>query len=165
MFFILIPCRLITAGVRMAPSYASSTSGAPSGAGSDAPNPDRTAPSTSAGEIALPSAPEPLYRFFARLVAFDLQCPGCGEVYSIGRRRGRSEQLGRKLKPLWDSRFSLFICQTCNRRYTLGIIAHPAGRKRDLPPDQAPTAIQAEELRGRLAERRIRKGEAGNQRE
>lgn len=109
----------------------------------------------------VPVRTPPLRKFFARIVLVDIQCPSCGGVFVCGSSRGAK---GRKASKLWDTKYSIFTCIYCNRRWTLGVIAYPAprGSRKSLPPDQAPTPEIANELRGQLADRRLRMWERAN---
>lgn len=89
-------------------------------------------------------------RFFARLISFDLECPHCGDVYSIrsGRRRQAAER-----DPNWDPSTGRFRCtnKQCGRNYVLGILAWPIGRGAGTatitPTDQVPSPRQLAGLR------------------
>lgn len=85
------------------------------------------------------SLPPESRRFFARLRAFDLECPACGEVAKVG------------YKSPWNfsTRTSRFKCEYCQKVFTMGILAwssaHSTHVKR--PPDHIPTVEQAIALR------------------
>lgn len=89
-------------------------------------------------------------RFFARLMSFDLECPKCGEVYSI--RAGNNRRLKTK-SPNWDATTGRFTCTTsdCGKVYVLGILAWPvkaASYVASQPPiDQVPNPRQLAKMR------------------
>src|SRR5688572_18786893 len=89
-------------------------------------------------------------RFFARLMSFDLECPKCGEVYSI--RAGNHRRLKTK-SPNWDATTARFTCtvDACGKTFVLGILAWPikaAAYVASQPPrDQVPTPRQLSSLR------------------
>jgi len=68
-------------------------------------------------------------RFFARIRAFDISCPNCGQIYQIG-------QGSRTLKTAWDSSTDRFACRKCKHTFVIAVLAYspPAGVRR-LPPD------------------------------
>lgn len=90
-------------------------------------------------------------RFFARLHAFDLECPHCGTVYSI--RIGNDRAKGLKASPNWDPWTGRFTCTTvrCKKRYVLGILAWPIIPAPHVasatPADQVPNPRQLAALR------------------
>lgn len=81
-------------------------------------------------------------RFFARLRSFDLECPHCGQVYSVTDRKPTSN---------YDPRTGRFHCnrKDCNRRYILGVLAWPitAGGGSATPEDQVPSPRQLVQMR------------------
>lgn len=89
-------------------------------------------------------------RFFARLVSFDLECPHCGDVYTV--RIGASRKRGKR-DPNWDPWTARFLCtnKECHRSYVLGILAWPiisAPHVASTPPaDQVPNPRQLAQLR------------------
>lgn len=78
-------------------------------------------------------------RFFARLVAFDIACPGCGEVYHCGTYQDVAERH-------WDRRVSRFRCPACKGEWTLGIVAWEYRRPHQVPRDALPDREQYERL-------------------
>lgn len=90
-------------------------------------------------------------RFFARLHAFDLECPHCGDVYQI--RVGEARVKSQKASPNWDPWTGRFTCTNnrCGKRYVLGILAWPivaAPRvASSTPADQVPSPRQLAGLR------------------
>lgn len=82
---------------------------------------------------------DPNRKFFARLVAFDLECPRCASVFRV-----RSAHKTR----VWSARTSTFKCEECKLTLQLGMVAWPTRwQKRDKPPDQIPTPEQALKIR------------------
>ena len=82
-------------------------------------------------------------RFFARPIAFDLECPHCGKVYLV-----RMREPG----PHWDPKTARFKCteKTCGRAYVIGIVAWPVkpGRVANATPeDQVPGPRQLAQMR------------------
>ena len=81
-------------------------------------------------------------RFFARLLAFDLECPACGAVYVIRKRTTGGK---------WDPTTARFACTRvgCDRTFVLGMVAWPIGpRAASQPPeDQVPNLRQLAALR------------------
>ena len=77
-------------------------------------------------------------RFFARIKAFDISCPACGEVYTIGR--------GSRSRKCWRPRESRFQCRKCGLTFVLGILAWPvsSGVK---PSDHQPNRRESLALR------------------
>lgn len=87
-------------------------------------------------------------RHFARLHAFDLECPHCGAIYQI-RRGSQSERSSN-----WDPWTARFTCTNkgCGRKYVLGILTWPIGQggvgaARAVPEDQVPSPRQLAQLR------------------
>ena len=84
-------------------------------------------------------------RFFARLQAFDLECPHCGTVYQI-RMKPRKDRN-------WDPWTGRFHCTTknCARVYVLGILAWPIiaapNAASATPADQVPGPRQLAQMR------------------
>lgn len=90
-------------------------------------------------------------RFFARLHSFDLECPHCGDVYTI--RLGATRAKGKGSAAPYDPMTARFTCTNkgCGRAYVLGILAWPivaAPRVASQPPaDQVPSPRQVAALR------------------
>ena len=90
-------------------------------------------------------------RFFARLESFSLECPACGDVYTIRQGVTRKGTTGRS--EVWDSTTGRFTCtnKDCGRHYVLGILAWPiiaAPRVATATPeDQVPGPRQLAQLR------------------
>ena len=89
-------------------------------------------------------------RFFARPLSFDMECPHCGDVYSIrmaGARKSHTKD------PNWDTLTARFTCTNtaCARSYVLGIVAWPiiaSPRVASSPPmDQVPSPRQLAQMR------------------
>lgn len=81
-------------------------------------------------------------RFFARILACDLECPHCGRVYLL--------RLGALKESYHDPRTARFTCRDCGRVYVLGLLAWPAGRGAgsNVPPaDQVPGPRQLGQMR------------------
>lgn len=100
-------------------------------------------------------------RFFARLSAFDLECPHCGAVHVV-RYRGRRKQRLRPVSPAtrrakhqadinWDPWTSRFTCRECQRQFVLGLVAWPIAANPAVastpPRDQVPNPRQLGYLR------------------
>lgn len=94
-------------------------------------------------------------RFFARLIAFDLECPRCGKVFRV-RRMNRTKLSAVALdesEHTWNPTTARFVCtgkDGCQKEYVLGMLAWepPRGaRAGALPIDQVPTHRQLAELR------------------
>ena len=94
-------------------------------------------------------------RFFARLIAFDLECPRCGKVFSIRRlnRHKMSTVALDEAAHTWNPTTARFTCtgkDGCQKVYVLGLLAWepPRGaRAGALPIDQVPMPRQLAELR------------------
>lgn len=93
-------------------------------------------------------------RFFARPLAFDLECPRCGEVYQVRIIDWRKKHKGRgKLTlPVYDPLTSRFTCGNpqCQRTYVIGIVAWSISGKGSAtspPEDQVPSPRQLAGLR------------------
>jgi predicted RNA-binding Zn-ribbon protein involved in translation (DUF1610 family) len=84
-------------------------------------------------------------RFFARLLAFDLECPHCGEVAQVRQQlRGR--------RSAWEPQTARYVCPGCQYVYILGIVAWPTQRGgarqgAATPADQVPSPRQLGSLR------------------
>ena len=102
-------------------------------------------------------------RFFARLIAFDLECPRCGKVFQI-RRLNKHKLAGYALDPdpqsnreilhhTWNPTTARFTCtgkDGCQKQFILGMLAWEPGkgaRGTAIPLDQVPTYRQVGELR------------------
>lgn len=94
-------------------------------------------------------------RFFARLIAFDIECPRCGKVFRV-RRANRHKLSAVALdesEHTWNPTTARLVCtgkDGCQKEYILGVLAWdpPRGaRAGALPPDQVPTHRQLAELR------------------
>lgn len=94
-------------------------------------------------------------RFFARLIAFDLECPRCGKVFQV-RRLNRHKLAAVALDEAahtWNPTTARFACtgkDGCQKVFVLGMLAwEPSlGAKAGaLPTDQVPTYRQLPELR------------------
>lgn len=94
-------------------------------------------------------------RFFARLIAFDLECPRCGKVFSV-RRLNRHKMATVSLDEAahtWNPTTARFACvgkDGCQKQYVLGMLAWdpPKGaRAAHIPMDQVPTYRQLADLR------------------
>jgi len=93
-------------------------------------------------------------RFFARLIAFDLECPRCGKVYRIVRKSNRRlSAQALEGGHTWNPTTARFVCtgkDGCHATYVLGILAwNPSvGAKAEATPeDQVPTYQQLAALR------------------
>jgi hypothetical protein len=118
-------------------------------------------------------------RFFARLAAFDCECPYCGRLIQVGRGKPDNKR--------YDRLTSVVTCadragdethatvRGCGRKFLLGIVAWPLrsgptperpGQPDSRPPDQVPTPHQLAEIRqyarGIWAKRVKGKGEPTN---
>ena len=94
-------------------------------------------------------------RFFARLIAFDLECPRCGKVFRI-RRMNRNKLSAVALDAevhTWNPTTARFACRGkdgCQKQYVLGLLAWdpPKGSQAGhIPMDQVPTHRQLAEMR------------------
>lgn len=89
--------------------------------------------------------------FFARLLAFELACPGCSRVSALPAGVPRS---------FWEPRTATFTCPGCRRAFTLGIVAWRGAQRATrasheppvVPPDTVPTEAEARGLREARAE-------------
>ena len=98
-------------------------------------------------------------RFFARLIAFDLECPTCGKVFSVRRlNKHKMSAVGLdEAQHTWNPTTARFTCvgkDGCQKQYVLGMLAWdpPRGaRAGALPMDQVPTHRQLAELREEAA--------------
>lgn len=52
-------------------------------------------------------------RFWARVRAFDLECPNCGTVTLVGQ--------GRKCPKAWNQILSQLVCPGCERTWVVGL--------------------------------------------
>lgn len=92
-------------------------------------------------------------RFFARLVSFDVECPHCGDVYSVRLGAARKRTGRKQADPNWDPWTARFTCtnKRCQKKYVLGILAWPvlaAPHVASMPPkDQIPHPRQLAGLR------------------
>lgn len=95
-------------------------------------------------------------RFFARLIAFDLECPRCGKIFRIrrlNRNKLSARAVDRAANHTWNPTTARFTCTDrdgCQKEYVLGMLAWdpPRGaRSKALPTDQVPTHRQLAELR------------------
>lgn len=115
-------------------------------------------------------------RFFARLRAAQLACPGCGRLVDLRTSgRGKGETPGGRTLPagVWDPLTGRFACR-CGLELVLGVCAYIVGRREpsEIPSDWRPTLEQAAGLRdlarGRVSQeswkmRRSRKQARANQ--
>lgn len=93
-------------------------------------------------------------RFFARLIAFDLECPRCGKVFRV-RRLNRTKLATVALdeaQHTWNPTTARFTCtgkDGCQKQYVLGMLAWdaPKGGRGAIPFDQVPTHRQLSDLR------------------
>lgn len=94
-------------------------------------------------------------RFFARLIAFDLECPRCGKVFRV-RRLNRTKLADMALdegRHTWNPSTARFACtgkDGCQKVYVLGMLAWDPSRgqrAQATPRDQVPTFRQAAEMR------------------
>lgn len=94
-------------------------------------------------------------RFFARLIAFDLECPRCGKVFRV-RRLNRHKLATVTLDEgahTWNPTTARFACtgkDGCQKVFVLGMLAWepPLGQGATaIPTDQVPTYRQLAELR------------------
>jgi hypothetical protein len=89
-------------------------------------------------------------RFFARPIAFDLECPHCGDVYTVRPGTARRKSVR---DPNWDPWTARFRCtnKECGRTYLIGLLAWPivaAPNAASAPPaDQVPHERQLVALR------------------
>lgn len=89
-------------------------------------------------------------RFFARPIAFDLECPHCGTVYQVRATAGKAKTDRSKN---WDPFTARFLCThaPCQRQYVIGLLAWPivAGPRiaSATPEDQVPSPRQLAQLR------------------
>lgn len=80
-------------------------------------------------------------RFFARVVAFELACPRCGDV-------ARVTEHSRDAKSIYDRRKSIFKCRGCSLHLAIGIVAWPMrSGPTGVPEDNVPTYREAMRLR------------------
>lgn len=86
-------------------------------------------------------------RFYARLKAFAIECPRCGELYIVGNRTGGPK--------VYDFKTQRFTCATkaCGLHLQLGILAWPIlqGTHPAASADTVPTWRQAQRLRELMA--------------
>lgn len=91
-------------------------------------------------------------RFFARLISFDLECPHCGDVYTVRTGSFRSK-VGSRKGSAWDPMTARFRCmnKNCGRVYVLGVLAWPivpaAHVASATPEDQVPSPRQLGQMR------------------
>lgn len=92
-------------------------------------------------------------RFFARLTSFDLECPHCGDVYSVRTGSSRQKKGSRKFDTAWDPTTGRFRCSNkeCGKQYILGILAWPIVAAPHVasatPEDQVPNPRQLAQMR------------------
>jgi hypothetical protein len=95
-------------------------------------------------------------RFFARLIAFDLECPRCGKVFRIrrlNRQKMAAYALDEGVHHTWNPATARFTCtgkDGCQKQYVLGMLAWDpslGARSGAIPTDQVPTYRQLAELR------------------
>lgn len=83
-------------------------------------------------------------RFFARVQAFDLECPACGRVEQVrpstGGKPGKAQT--------YDPGRARWRCRGCQRVYVIGLIAWTAGKAAPIPPaDQVPGPRELAQMR------------------
>lgn len=91
-------------------------------------------------------------RFFARLRAAVLECPGCGRLYELRpapREHHRQDAL--VSRRYWDALSGRFACPGCGKAYQLGIVAYELAQRASatIPADWRPTPAQALWMRDR----------------
>lgn len=99
-------------------------------------------------------------RFFARLSAFDCECPYCGRLLMVGRGKPDNKRYNRVTSIVTcadragDETHE--VVRGCGRKFLLGIIAWPLksgptperpGPLDPRPPDQVPSPRQLAEIR------------------
>lgn len=95
----------------------------------------------------MPTLPILSGRFFARLRAFELACPQCGDIYSSERRHTYYRKIVKRRHLQFDPVTQVWKCPSCDLKLTLGIIAW-RGHGRQLPPqDTVPTLEESKRLR------------------
>jgi len=126
-------------------------------------------------------------RFFARLIAFECECPNCGKLVfsdqderslptrlkTPGLKRGVARQRPYSKavwKLVWNPFSQRLRCPWCRNTYVAGLVLYPmklgGPRPVDAPPDTAPTKRQLLELRRRaggwFADKDYHKGQEVN---
>lgn len=92
-------------------------------------------------------------RFFARLISFDLECPHCGDIYSVRGGLSRKKKGSREFDSSWDPTTGRFRCtnKECGKTYVLGILAWPIVPAPHVasatPEDQVPSPRQLAQMR------------------
>lgn len=89
-------------------------------------------------------------RYFARLRAAVLECPGgCGRLYDLRATRGTPEDGQALTRRYWDPLSGRFECPGCGKVFQLGVVAWalPRGPGQAIPADWRPTLQQARWLR------------------
>jgi hypothetical protein len=100
---------------------------------------------------------------FARVTAFDLQCPHCGTVDSVGPSRRPWKTHG-----TFNPVTSKWRCPSCRRILVIGVAAwrpqRTGNRQRGVarPADTIPTPVQLVELRGLVRPETRRRGDPVN---
>ena len=95
----------------------------------------------------MPTLPILSGRFFARLRAFEIACPQCGELYSSERRHKHWRKLVKRRHLQFDPVTQVWRCPSCDLKLTLGIIAW-RGHGKQLPPeDIVPTLDESKRMR------------------
>lgn len=80
-------------------------------------------------------------RLFARIRAFDVECPNCADVFVIDKGTPAT---------VFTRRHGRFTCPRCRMVYAVGVILYPVTRAagpQQPPPDWTPTPRQALALR------------------
>ena len=84
-------------------------------------------------------------RFFARLRAFDLECPRCGIVYQVTQKQTRDDA---RPSTCYDYPTARFTCRACCMSWVLGLLAWPSEGEAVVPPsDQVPGPRELPQLR------------------
>lgn len=98
----------------------------------------------------MPNLPILSGRFFARLRAFELACPQCGDIYSSERRHTYYRKIVKRRHLQFDPVTQVWKCPSCDLKLTLGIIAW-RGHGTQLPPeDTVPTLDESKRMREKL---------------
>lgn len=86
-------------------------------------------------------------RFFARLRAFELACPRCGELFISGGKLKRERKLKNYRHLDYNQLTQAWRCPSCGLKLTLGIVAWRAQGQQLPSSDTGPSLDESKKLR------------------